>query len=41
MKTYHIDKLAYSSSEPFAIKKEGAVGGGLVKKIENTILCGL
>lgn len=27
MKTYHIDKLAYSSSEPFAIKKEGAVGG--------------
>ena len=27
MKTYHIDKLSYSSSEPFAIKKDGAVGG--------------
>ena len=27
MKSYHLDKLMYSSSEPFAIKKDGSVGG--------------
>ena len=27
MKSYHLSKLFYSNSEPFAIKRDGGVGG--------------